>query len=297
VTWPDAEVFVDEALVRDLLTGQFPEFRESSLTLVGEGFDNYLWRIGERHVARLPRRALALGPLESELRWLEIATRAVTLATPCPVLQGSPTPRYAWPWMIASWIEGTSGDEVGDDALFDSATALATFLGQLHTEAPPDAPRNPWRSIPLAERSSGLEARLEDLRGELDVASAWALFQRSREAPPWNRPAVWLHGDFHPGNTVFLDGRLAGVVDFGDLCAGDPATDLAGALLSVPYGALETFLAGYGDVDGPTLERTIGWAVVFGTMMVSLGRSVRPRYTRVGRRGIENAARLSREHL
>ena len=85
-------------------------------------------------------------------------------------------------------------------------------------------------------------------------------------------PLVWLHGDLHPGNLVYRDGRLVGVVDFGDVCAGDPATDLAGALLTLPYDALETFFAAYGVTDDAMLARTVGWAVVFGTMMIGLGR-------------------------
>jgi aminoglycoside phosphotransferase (APT) family kinase protein len=104
---------------------------------------------------------------------------------------------------------------------------------------------------------------------------------------------MWLHGDLHPGNLIYRDGHLVGVVDFGDLCAGDPATDLAGALLTLPYDALQTFFAAYGSTDDATIARTIGWAVVFGTMMVGLGRTSRPRYARVGRRALENASRLS----
>jgi aminoglycoside phosphotransferase (APT) family kinase protein len=38
---------------------------------------------------------------------------------------------------------------------------------------------------------------------------------------------VWLDGDLHPGNMLVIGGRLSGVIDFGDLTSGDPATDLA----------------------------------------------------------------------
>ena len=57
----------------------------------------------------------------------------------------------------------------------------------------------------------------------------------SRQACPsgpehgWQGPPVWLHGDLHPANVVVSDGTLSGVIDFGELCAGDPATDLAAA--------------------------------------------------------------------
>jgi aminoglycoside phosphotransferase (APT) family kinase protein len=231
--------------------------------------------------------------LENELRWLAVAASHVTLATPLPVLRGEPSSSYAWPWMIASFIEGISGDEVDDETLFGSAGTLATFMRELHLKAPDNAPRNPWRSVSLTERSRDLETRLADLRGDIDTAHAATLFERACAAPPWSEPTAWLHGDLHPGNLVYQDGRLAGAVDFGDICAGDPATDLAGALLTLPYDALETFFAAYGVTEDATLARTIGWAVVFGTMMVGLGRASRPRYMRVGRRALENASRLS----
>ncbi|MFI5955313.1 phosphotransferase [Cryptosporangium sp. NPDC051539] len=48
--------------------------------------------------------------------------------------------------------------------------------------------------------------------------------------PPWPGPPLWLHGDPHPSNLLVTDAapaRLAAVIDFGDLTAGDPATDLS----------------------------------------------------------------------
>jgi aminoglycoside phosphotransferase (APT) family kinase protein len=195
--------------------------------------------------------------------------------------------------MIASLIDGISGDEVDDETLFGCAGTLATFMRELHVTAPGNAPRNPWRSVSLTARSRDLETRLTDLRGEIDTALAMTLFERACAAPPWGEPDTWLHADLHPGNLVYQDGRLVGAVDFGDICAGDPATDLAGALLTLPYDALETFFAAYGDPDDATLARTIGWTVALGTMMVSLGRVSRPRYRRVGQRALENATRLS----
>ena len=232
--------------------------------------------------------------MENELRWLAVAASHVTLATPLPVLRGEPSSSYAWPWMIASFIEGVSGDEVDDETLFGSAGALATFMRELHVTAPGNAPRNPWRSVSLTERSRDLETRLADLRTVIDTALAATVFEHACAAPPWGETDTWLHGDLHPGNLVYRDGRLVGAVDFGDICAGDPATDLAGALLTLPYDALETFFAAYGVPDDATLARAIGWAVVLGTMMVSLGRVSRPRYMRVGERALANATRLSR---
>jgi aminoglycoside phosphotransferase (APT) family kinase protein len=50
-----------------------------------------------------------------------------------------------------------------------------------------------------------------------------------------------LHGDPHPLNLVVRDGQLAAVIDFGDLCAGDPASDLSAAWIVIPTDARDAF--------------------------------------------------------
>jgi hypothetical protein len=56
----------------------------------------------------------------------------------------------------------------------------------------------------------------------------------SGAAPGWAGPALWLHGDLHPANVLTADGTICGVIDFGDLFAGDPACDLAAAWILLP---------------------------------------------------------------
>jgi aminoglycoside phosphotransferase (APT) family kinase protein len=102
-----------------------------------------------------------------------------------------------------------------------------------------------------------------------------------------------LHGDLHPGNTLYRDHELIGVVDFGDLCAGDPATDLGAALMSLTSDELEPFFDDYGVVDTATIWRSIGWATHFGVLMASLGVTDRPSYLPVGQRSIDNAVQLA----
>jgi Phosphotransferase enzyme family len=53
-------------------------------------------------------------------------------------------------------------------------------------------------------------------------------------APEWQGPPVWLHGDLHPANVVIADGTRAGVLDFGELYAGDPATESRGRVATPP---------------------------------------------------------------
>jgi aminoglycoside phosphotransferase (APT) family kinase protein len=43
----------------------------------------------------------------------------------------------------------------------------------------------------------------------------------------WHEKPIWVHGDISAGNLLFREGRLSGVIDFGQLAVGDPACDLA----------------------------------------------------------------------
>jgi aminoglycoside phosphotransferase (APT) family kinase protein len=291
VSWPAAEVLVDAALVRELLHAQYPELADLPCVPIGEGFDNSLWRVGDELVARLPRREIAVPLIANETRWLPELAGAVTLRTPLPLLPGSPSALFEWPWLIASWIAGSPGDTVDDRA--SGAVALATFLREVHRPAPLGAPHNPYRGVDLGERASTFSARIERLSDLVDVDSATRAFHCGVAASPWTDPALWLHGDLHPGNTVYQDRELVGVVDFGDLCAGDPACDLAGALMSFPYHALDEFFQTYGQCDEDTLARTVGWAALFGVFMVELGRSDRSTYSAVGDLALANAARMA----
>jgi aminoglycoside phosphotransferase (APT) family kinase protein len=293
--WPAAELKIDAALVAALLHSQYPNFDGFDCYECGEGFDNSLWRLGPELVVRLPRREAAVTPLRNELRWLGQVAGHVSLQTPLPLLAGVPNSDFPWPWSISTWIDGVPGDEIAFKERGRSAVSLATFLQQVHVDAPPDAPRNPYRSVTLAARSAKFEGRLDELRDVLDHQKTLALWMKFRDVPIKDGPARWLHGDFHPGNTIYRDGELVGVVDFGDLCAGDPATDLAGGLMSLPYDELAEFFRAYGLNDEVMLQRTIGWAVFFGVMMVYLGAHDRPSYLSVGHNALSNATRLAED--
>ncbi len=293
MTWPAAEVFIDEELVRTLIESQYPQFAHLPCRQAGEGFDNSLWRLGEELVVRLPRREVGVEPILRELRWLPVIAGRVTLKTPLPHLPGEATEQYAWPWLIARWVDGVPGDEVSPDDRGRSATALATFLREIHVIAPPDAPANPFRGGPLRDRSSTFEARVLDVTEVVDLSATREIWTRCLKAAPWDTAPLWLHGDLHPGNTLYQDHQLVGVVDFGDLCAGDPATDLAGGLMALPFEALDEFFSTYGPLDDATLWRTVGWATHFGVLMTSLGLLSHPSYLAVGRLSLDNAARLA----
>jgi hypothetical protein len=62
------------------------------------------------------------------------------------------------------------------------------------------------------------------------------------------------------------------VIDFGDMCAGDPACDLSACWILLPDGAADRFHEGYRPAaDAATLRRARGWAVVRAIVGILIG--------------------------
>lgn len=277
---------MDERLVRSLLAEQHPDLADRPLVELGAGWDNLLWRLGDDLLVRLPRRAIAALLAAKEQRWLPELAPRLTLPVPVPVRVGRPCADYPWPWSVVPWLAGCPGDRAPLTAPEDAALRLAHFLRALHHQAPLDAPANPYRGVPLAQRAATVEARLCELSSEIDMARTRGVWNWASAAAPWSAPRCWVHGDLHPANVLVAGGTLAAVIDFGDLCAGDPATDLAGAWLLLPPSALPAFTATYG-VDAELERRAVGWVLLFALMLVGTGLDGRPTYRDVGQRALE----------
>ncbi len=89
---------------------------------------------------------------------------------------------------------------------------------------------------------------------------------------PWAGPPLWVHGDPHPGNVLVHDGAVRAVIDFGDLTAGDPATDLAVGWLAFDRAARADLRAAYTSgrgLDDDTWTRARGWALCLGVALIA----------------------------
>jgi aminoglycoside phosphotransferase (APT) family kinase protein len=86
---------------------------------------------------------------------------------------------------------------------------------------------------------------------------------------------VWVHGDLHPRHVIVGPrGELAGVIDWGDSHAGDPALDLAIAFTFLPRDARETFRVAYGAVDDASWDRARFRALHYGAHLTRYGKTV-----------------------
>jgi aminoglycoside phosphotransferase (APT) family kinase protein len=273
---PPAEVRIDLAVVQRLLAVQHRDLAGLDLAIVAEGWDNVMVRVGQDLCARLPRRAVAVQLLEAEQRLLPRLAPVLPLPAPAPVRTGRPEPGvYDWPWSLVPWLPGAP---VGTRRLAPgSGAVLGRFLSALHSQPAGDAPASAVRGVPLAARDTVVAPRLERLKVTHPqlAGPAIAAWQRALAAPPSAQP-VLLHGDLHPRNVLAdADGQLTAVIDWGDICQGDPATDLAVLWLLLPdaaqRAACRTAYGAAHPVDAGLEARACGWAVNLGSILVETG--------------------------
>ena len=213
-----------------------------------------------------------------ERRWLPLLAPRLPLPIPVPVRDGAPSERFPKIWTVMTWVPGLPLDHASITRGEHAADTLAAFLRALHVAAPPDAPVDTTgRGAHPSDSTDGFDQLFRavdaDAIGRGRRRAPRRLAGRRRGAPAGRVRGVWVHGDLHPANVVVADGTLAGVVDFGDLFAGDPAVDLAAAWVLLPAGAADRFFAAYAEADEATVRRARGLAVLKSLFLLLMGQN------------------------
>jgi aminoglycoside phosphotransferase (APT) family kinase protein len=268
---PKAEIEIDANLVYSLLENQHPDLKHLPIDLVDSGWDNIMFRLGDRTAVRLPRRQAAATLIENEQTWLPLLANRLPIAVPTPCRIGKPARDYPWRWSIVPWLSGITADR--EEPTASQAKLFASFLRSLHLPAPSNAPINPVRGIPLIQRGSFVEERLQRLKAKTNLVTQkiekiWKIALNA----PIDLEAQWLHGDLHPRNILVENAAIVGIIDWGDLTSGDIATDLASVwMLFSDRKARDRVLSEYTNVSEATLQRAKGWAVLFGVVLLATG--------------------------
>lgn len=256
-----AEVSVDEELVAALIADQHPDC-QGPVRRLSEGWDNVVYRVGEDLLARMPRRAMGADNLRREQANLPLLP-PLPLPIPLPVRHGRPGRGYPYPWSLVPWIPGSA---IGTTPV--EPEPLAELLRCLHVPSDPSAPTEAARAMPLLEREAAVIERMEgvDARTRRALETLWA---DAVAAEPHPGPPLWCHGDLHPYNLLQQQGRLCGVVDWGDLFGGDPSPDLAGVWMLFDLDEHELFRR---DIHEARWRRGRGWAIYFAVTLLDAAR-------------------------
>ncbi len=210
---------IDDALVRRLVTAQFPQWKGLPVRSVETaGWDNRTFHLGDHMIVRLPQAAAYAAQVEKEHRWLPQLAPQLPLKIPTPLAIGRPADGYPWEWSVYRWIEGETAapGRIGD--LKDFATGLADFLIALQridtTDGPRPGPHNFYRGGSLTTYDAEARQAIAVLKGKLDTEAATEVWDMALKTT-WDCPPVWLHGDVSAGNLLIHEGRLSAIIDFG----------------------------------------------------------------------------------
>lgn len=163
-----------------------------------------------------------------EFRLLEILHSA-GLPTATPYALDASRELFATPVIVIEYIEGET--ILAPASIADLMPQFVRQLMQIHQidRARFDLSFLPSQTDTWAKQISARPAQLDDsleegrIRDTLESVWPW----------PQGNATVLLHGDYWPGNVLWRDGRLAGIVDWEDAALGDPLADIAISRLDI----------------------------------------------------------------
>jgi aminoglycoside phosphotransferase (APT) family kinase protein len=226
---PARDRYLDAASAVAAVREQLPalECRHAALLGTGWGVDAYL--LDDRFVARFPRTATAAQWINADQAVLTLVSTCLSSAFSVPAVmgRGSAGRYFPYDFLVCAFVPGVTAGDASAQHSEGFAVDLGRALTRIH-------------SVPVAAaRNAGLhEVEWDD--------SGYA------------GPLRFLHGDFRDGNLVVNpeNGRLVGVIDWGNAAVGDPALDFMTLVMWRGWEFMHRVLGAYElPTDDQFLER------------------------------------------
>jgi aminoglycoside phosphotransferase (APT) family kinase protein len=251
-----AQIAMDASLAKELIEDQFPELAPATVTYLGQGWDNAVFRVNDRFCFRFPRRQVAVDLIELEARVLPHIAPKLPLPIPDPLFLGRPCERFPWPFLGARFLPGVTACTT-DLSLAQRrrlAEPLGRFFSALHAIQDVEGlalPGDVLGKLDPGKRHARTLEQLQKLQALGLVENTRplvAILDRALELPPPGRRCL-VHGDFYVRHLLLDDrGSACGVIDWGDVAVLSPAVDLTVLFTFLPPEALPDFEAAYGAI-------------------------------------------------
>lgn len=144
-------------------------------------------------------------------------------------------------YMLLSWIEGKDLEDVlsalPEDRQYQLGREAGMILKKIHSLEldPKDIPNDTKKAKKLQQLSRYVESQVRIDGDEIAIN-----FVRENMDQIWKKNPVYMHGDYHPGNLIYMDDGSIGVIDFNRWEVGDPYEEFYklesfGIEQSIPY--------------------------------------------------------------
>ena len=292
MTMHSDQLAVSPRMVRELVDVQFPSWRNLAVRAVeSAGTVNAIFRIGGQLAARFPLQpgdtAAVRRQLESEAAAASELAGRTRFATPEPVAIGEPGAGYPLPWAVQTWLPGVTATDEDPGGSVAFAHDLAEFISGVRAISTGGRTfSGQGRGGDLASHDGWMQTCFDRSGHLLDVPRLRRLWEAMRALPRGRAGDVMSHGDLIPGNVLVSGGRLAGILDVGDLGPADPALDLVAAWHLLEDGPRQTLR---GDLRSDDLEweRGKAWAFEQAMGLVWYYADSNPAMSRAGHRTLE----------
>lgn len=265
---PNSFTFADTAQAEQLVHDLYPNIRK--LQVIDRGYDNIVITVGDTYAVRFPRNVNALARSNYERHVLKKLENLFAIEVP-KVLGAHTNP----PYLITSFVPGSHVSSRDINLLplalqTEFGQTVARFAYTMHMALSVTETRHmrqewgldelleePWdtyfhkylyiQTFPTAEQDQIAK----------DYYAKWQKFQAE------THKSVVLHDDLHTENMLFSNGRLCGVLDFGDTNIGSPEQELR-QLYRINEHILAAAIAEYSQLSGSALdiEMSKTWAIV-----------------------------------
>jgi aminoglycoside phosphotransferase (APT) family kinase protein len=204
----------------------------------------------------LPESDEGINPAESEYRALTLAAEhGIPAPTPLWIDRSGLFPERA---VVISFLEGKVHLQPVDP--LDWATQLATTLTTIHEIAPSPSDASMFPVLGHDDDHTSEEAVMQHPLGP----DLWAKRTNAiASLVPADR--VYVHHDFWPGNTLWVDEKLVAVIDWEGGWIGDPALDVAYCALDIRLLGMDSvadhFIEEYRRISGRALANLRYWEI------------------------------------
>jgi aminoglycoside phosphotransferase (APT) family kinase protein len=268
---------MDASVAQDLIAARHPSFGNGGARLLGAGFDYLAFEMADADgcawVFRFPRRAEVVARLEREIAWLPHVAEALRRVACVPEFAVVESADAAFPYPFVGYrrlpgrplFDVCGGRPPPQRAQRTLGSQLAGVFRALHgvdlSVVPgatfPDEVGTPrsW----FEEISASRALLLEALPGRL-VADCRRWLDSVKVPPDYAGTPCLVHDDLGSVHVLVDDElSLCGLIDFGDIDAGDPAVDVAYVTGWLGPTGTDALLRGYGASAAFTARvRTVG---------------------------------------